>query len=103
MRSIGSCKDSAIAMARSPCSIASALRPIWLNATLTEQCTRSFAAGIVQGFGQRLGFELKLNPARKFSERTQARAHCQAQIYRLLQGGLGLRQMRQHGNGLLQV
>jgi hypothetical protein len=64
---------------------------------------QGFAAGIVQGFSQRLGFELKLNPACKFSERTQARAYCQAQIYRLLQGGFGLRQMRQHGNGLLQV
>jgi hypothetical protein len=64
---------------------------------------QDFAAGIVQGFGQRLGFAPKLDHARKFSQRTQAHARYQAQVYRLLQRGVGLRQMREQCNGLFQV
>ena len=64
---------------------------------------QGFTAGIIEGFGQRLRFAGELKPARKFSERSQARARCQAQVYGLLQGGFGLGQMRQHCDGLLQV
>ena len=64
---------------------------------------QDFAAGIIQGFGQRLRFAGQLKPARNFSERNQARARGQAQVYSLLQGDSALGQMRQHGDGLLQV
>src|SRR5262245_12519064 len=37
----------------------------------------SVAAGIIQGLGQRLGFESKLDPTGNFSERTKAGAYCQ--------------------------
>ena len=42
---------------------------------------QGFAPGIIEGFGQRLRFAPKRERARKFSERSQARARCQAQVH----------------------